>query len=95
MGKCRSVSDQLDLLAHGQAAARRQAIEHQEPLLLRIGIGHPGDAKKVSGFVLTKAPSSEQDLIDRAVDAAIDLSDDIIAGKLSLAMNKLNGFKAS
>lgn len=61
---------------------------------LRIGIGHPGDAKKVSGFVLTKAPSSEQDLIDRAVDEALSLSDDIIAGKLSLAMNKLNGFKA-
>lgn len=61
---------------------------------LRIGIGHPGDAKKVSGFVLTKAPSAEQEMIDRAVDEALSLSDDIVAGKLAQAMNKLNGFKA-
>ncbi|MGH8493015.1 MAG: aminoacyl-tRNA hydrolase [Moraxellaceae bacterium] len=61
---------------------------------LRIGIGHPGDAQKVSGFVLTKAPSSEQDLIDRAVNEALSQSDDMVAGKISLVMNKLNGFKA-
>lgn len=61
---------------------------------LRIGIGHPGDAKKVSGFVLGKAPGSEQDLIDRAIDEALAHGDDIAAGKLSLVMNTLNGFKA-
>lgn len=61
---------------------------------LRIGIGHPGDAKKVSGFVLGKASGSEQDLIDRAIDEALAHGDDIIAGKLSLVMNTLNGFKA-
>jgi PTH1 family peptidyl-tRNA hydrolase len=61
---------------------------------LRIGIGHPGDAGKVTGFVLTKAPPAEQALIDRALDEALSLSDDIIVGKLSQAMNKLNGFKA-
>ncbi len=61
---------------------------------LRIGIGHPGDASKVSGFVLTKAPSSEQDLIDRAMDEAVSQSDDMVAGKIAQAMNRLNGFKA-
>jgi PTH1 family peptidyl-tRNA hydrolase len=61
---------------------------------LRIGIGHPGAAKDVSNFVLGKAPASEQLLIERAVDEAVTLSDDMIAGKLALAMNKLNGFKA-
>jgi PTH1 family peptidyl-tRNA hydrolase len=61
---------------------------------LRIGIGHPGTAKDVSNFVLGKAPSSEQALIERAVDEAVSLSDDIINGKIALAMNKLNGFKA-
>lgn len=62
---------------------------------LRLGIGHPGNAKDVSGFVLTKAPAKEQELIERALDEAVALSDDMIAGKLAQAMNKLNGFKAT
>lgn len=62
---------------------------------LRLGIGHPGSAKDVSGFVLTKAPAKEQELIERALDEAVSLSDDMIAGKLAQAMNKLNGFKAA
>ncbi|HET8730026.1 MAG TPA: aminoacyl-tRNA hydrolase [Moraxellaceae bacterium] len=62
---------------------------------LRVGIGHPGNAKDVSGFVLTKAPQKEQELIERALDEAEALGDDIIAGKLAQAMNKLNGFKAT
>jgi PTH1 family peptidyl-tRNA hydrolase len=61
---------------------------------LRVGIGHPGDAKQVSNYVLGKAPASEQDMIEAALDAAEALSDDIIAGNLAAAMNKLNGFKA-
>lgn len=61
---------------------------------LRIGIGHPGVAAKVAGFVLNKAPSAEQTLIDKALDAALDLSPDIIQGQLARAMNQLNGFKA-
>lgn len=62
---------------------------------LRLGIGHPGTAKDVSGFVLTKAPAKEQELIERALDEAVSLSDDMIAGQLAQAMNKLNGFKAT
>lgn len=61
---------------------------------LRIGIGHPGDAKQVSGFVLGKAPASEQTLIDSAIREALQHSDDIVAGKLALVMNQLNRFKA-
>lgn len=62
---------------------------------LRIGIGHPGTARDVSGFVLTKAPAKEQELIERALDEAVALSDEMIAGQLARAMNKLNGFKAA
>lgn len=61
---------------------------------LRIGIGHPGTAKDVSAFVLNKAPQKEQELIERALDEAVSLSDDMVAGKLATVMNKLNGFKA-
>jgi len=38
---------------------------------LRIGIGHPGHASKVTGYVLGKAPSQEQQLIDDAVQASL------------------------
>jgi PTH1 family peptidyl-tRNA hydrolase len=72
----------------------RALANHNEFHRLRIGIGHPGDAKKVAGFVLTKAPSAEQALIDGAMDEALSLSDEIVAGKIAQAMNKLNGFKA-
>jgi PTH1 family peptidyl-tRNA hydrolase len=61
---------------------------------LRIGIGHPGHAGDVSGFVLNKAPATEQALIERAVEEALTLSDDIIDGHIARAMNRLNGFKA-
>lgn len=100
--------DELDLLpgtvrlktggGHGGHNGLRDIIRalanHNGFHRLRIGIGHPGAAKDVSNFVLGKAPSSEQALIERAVDEAVSLSDDMVAGKLAQAMNKLNGFKA-
>lgn len=61
---------------------------------LRIGIGHPGDAKLVSNFVLTKAPSLEQEKIDSAIMAAVNVSVPMVSGELAKAMNQLNGFKA-
>jgi len=62
---------------------------------LRVGIGHPGDSALVSGFVLSKAPRSEQDLMDRALDEALRHRDAIMAGELARVMNTLNGFKAT
>lgn len=37
---------------------------------LRIGIGHPGHKDKVTGYVLGKAPQSEQALMDSIIDDA-------------------------
>lgn len=62
---------------------------------LRVGIGHPGDKSQVSNFVLGKAPRSEQDLMDQALDEALRHTDTLIAGDLARVMNTLNGFKAS
>ena len=61
---------------------------------LRIGIGHPGSSALVTGFVLGKAPRSEQDLIDQAVDEALRHTDALLAGELARVMNQLTGFKA-
>jgi len=61
---------------------------------LRLGIGHPGDKNKVAGFVLNKAPQSEQQLIDAAVDEAVRCTDLLFEQDMIKAMNRLHTFKA-
>lgn len=61
---------------------------------LRIGIGHPGSAPQVVNFVLTKAPASEQKLIDIAIDEAVRNTEQA-STHWNKAMTDLNGFKAS
>lgn len=62
-------------------------------LRLRIGIGHPGSKERVSGHVLGKAPSSEQTLMDQAIEHALDQTKALINGQTSQAMNAINAFK--
>jgi len=62
---------------------------------LRIGIGHPGDRNKVTGFVLGKPPASEQKLIDDAIDEAARCTEVWLKDDLLKAMNRLHAFKAS
>ncbi|CAM3573463.1 aminoacyl-tRNA hydrolase [Rouxiella silvae] len=61
---------------------------------LRIGIGHPGDRNKVVGFVLGKPPTSEQKLIDAAIDESLRCTDILMKDGLLKAMNRLHTFKA-
>jgi len=61
---------------------------------LRIGIGHPGDKNRVSGFVLGKAPRAEQDLIDQSIDEAARCTQILGEDGLAKAMNRLHSFKA-
>ena len=61
---------------------------------LRLGIGHPGNAKDVANFVLSKAASSEQNLLQLAIDEALAHTPLATAGDWNIAMNKLHCFKA-
>ncbi|SFX66700.1 aminoacyl-tRNA hydrolase [Marinospirillum alkaliphilum] len=61
---------------------------------LRIGIGHPGNASQVTGYVLGKAPENEQLSINAALDETERYLDKILAGNLTAAMNHLHAFKA-
>ena len=61
---------------------------------LRIGIGHPGDKNQVAGFVLTKAPQKEQELIDAALDEALRSTEILFQQDMTRAMNRLHTFKA-
>jgi PTH1 family peptidyl-tRNA hydrolase len=60
---------------------------------LRIGIGHPGSASQVVGFVLKRAPSSEQTLIDDAIDRALRTLPDAVKGHWGAAMQNLHTTK--
>lgn len=62
---------------------------------LRLGIGHPGHASLVSGYVLGRAPRSEQDLLDTSIDFALDVLPEILAGDWTVAMRKLHSQKAT
>ncbi|MBF7141936.1 MULTISPECIES: aminoacyl-tRNA hydrolase [Pseudomonas] len=61
---------------------------------LRLGIGHPGDASKVSGFVLGRAPRAEQEKLDASIDFALGVLPDILAGDWPRAMRTLHSQKA-
>ena len=61
---------------------------------LRIGIGHPGHASKVSGYVLSKAPAADHQKILQANDEAIRALPDALSGDWAKAMNYLHTFKA-
>ncbi len=61
---------------------------------LRIGIGHPGSSDKVVGFVLNKAPQSEQRLIEDSILEATRNTPEALAGNWPIAMNRLHSFKA-
>ncbi|MBF7684343.1 aminoacyl-tRNA hydrolase [Acinetobacter sp. B10A] len=60
---------------------------------LRIGIGHPGSKERVAAHVLTKAPRSEQDLIDDAIHHALTRTRPLIHGDIQKAMNEINAYK--
>lgn len=61
---------------------------------LRIGIGHPGSADKVTGYVLSKAPQADHQKMLNAVDEAIRALPDAVNGDWPKAMNYLHTFKA-
>lgn len=60
---------------------------------LRLGIGHPGHASQVSGYVLGRAPRSEQELLDKAIDNALDVLPDVLKGDWTSAMRQLHSKK--
>ncbi|HYQ37445.1 MAG TPA: aminoacyl-tRNA hydrolase [Pseudomonas sp.] len=61
---------------------------------LRLGIGHPGDKNLVSGFVLGRAPRSEQDKLEASIDFALDVLPEMLAGDWTKAMQQLHSQKA-
>lgn len=65
----------------------------KEFLRLRVGIGHPGESREVTNYVLGKAPRDEQIEIDAAIDEALRTLPQILDGEMQAAMNRLHSRK--
>ncbi|MFV0276770.1 MAG: aminoacyl-tRNA hydrolase [Parahaliea sp.] len=62
---------------------------------LRIGIGHPGHAARVTGHVLGKPSADDRARIDASIDEAIATLPLLLAGDSTRAMTRLHSFKAT
>ena len=62
---------------------------------LRIGIGHPGHASKVTGYVLGRPSSDDRVSIDASIDEAIAALPLLLDGDCTKAMTRLHSFNAS
>lgn len=57
---------------------------------LRIGIGHPGHASKVSGYVLAKPSKQDREAIDAVIDEALRSLPLLLSGDAVKAMTQLH-----
>ncbi len=60
-------------------------------LRLRVGVGHPGDSRQVTPWVLGKPSPSDQQHIDQAIDLALDYTDLLLDGQFNKVMTEING----
>ena len=60
---------------------------------LRIGIGHPGHKNAVAGYVLKRAPTDQQRLMDEAIELAIRESRTLVDGDINVATKALHSHK--
>ncbi|UYG08787.1 aminoacyl-tRNA hydrolase [Halomonas sp. M4R1S46] len=61
---------------------------------LRIGIGHPGEARQVTNYVLGRPGKAERAAIDAAIDECLATLPLAIAGDWPRAMQRLHSFSA-
>ncbi|MGM0769746.1 MAG: aminoacyl-tRNA hydrolase [Pseudomonadota bacterium] len=81
---------------HGGHNGLRDTIAHlgsNEFHRLRIGIGHPGDSRKVTGYVLGRLGKQETEELNAVIDEILRVLPDAASGKLPAAMNRLHSFK--
>ncbi|MDX1553856.1 MAG: aminoacyl-tRNA hydrolase [Marinobacter sp.] len=81
---------------HGGHNGLRDTIAHlgtNDFQRLRIGIGHPGDSRQVTGYVLGRLGKRETEELNAVIDEIIRVLPDAATGKLPAAMNRLHSFK--
>ncbi len=62
----------------------------KEFMRLRVGIGHPGNSKQVSNYVLSRASADDQRLIEESLADALEVLPQVVSGEFQKAMNSLH-----
>lgn len=62
---------------------------------LRVGIGHPGHASRVTAHVLGRPSAADRERIQASIDAAVEVLPLLLAGDMTRAMTQLHSFKAA
>lgn len=57
---------------------------------LRLGIGHPGNPKQVTNYVLKRAPAQEAEQIEQAIDNSLRNIPHVVKGDWEKAMRELH-----
>ena len=73
----------------------RAAHNRRDFYRLRIGIGHPGSASQVSGYVLSKASTADREAIAASIDEAIRALPLLLDGDATKAMTRLHSFNGA
>lgn len=97
------VHDELDLspgcvrLKHGGGHGGHNGLRDsiaclgsREFMRLRVGIGHPGDAKQVVDYVLHRAGLAEQKLIEQSLHESMRVFPDLAVGDWDRAVRELH-----
>jgi len=77
---------------HGGHNGLRDVMQHcgQEFMRLRMGVGHPGQKDKVTGYVLKRASGDVESAILQNIDEAADVMTLLVEDGLNAAMKKLH-----
>jgi PTH1 family peptidyl-tRNA hydrolase len=78
---------------HGGHNGLRDIFRHvseRDFLRLRIGIGHPGHKEAVTGYVLGRSPAQVRQVVDDAMERAVDVLPLVLEDRLQQAMNELH-----
>lgn len=80
---------------HGGHNGLRDTISHlgtRDFHRLRLGIGHPGDSRQVTGYVLGRFGKKETEQLEDLIDEVIRVLPDAANGNMAPAMNRLHSF---
>ena len=77
---------------HGGHNGIRDVIRHcgADFMRLRLGVGHPGEKDKVTGYVLKRGSGDVEAVIDGNIDDAMAVMPTLVDDGLSAAMKKLH-----
>ncbi len=77
---------------HGGHNGIRDVIRHcgANFMRLRIGVGHPGEKDKVTGYVLKRGSGDIETAVEKNIDAALDVMPLLIDDGLNAAMKALH-----